>query len=111
MDISIEKTENLSTVYISGKIDANTSTVLEEALFGLIDEGRKQILADLAGVDYISSAGLRVLLATTKKVFGDGRFAVSRPTREVAEIFSMTGFDSFMGIYDSRQEARNALTA
>ncbi len=109
MEISIETTDNFSTVFISGRIDATTCTELEKRLFEVIDGGGKQILADLAGVDYISSAGLRVLLAATKKVFGDGSFAVSRPVEEIAEIFEMTGFKNFLNIYDTIEAAREAM--
>ena len=59
---------------------------------------------------YISSAGLRVLLATAKKLHGSGKFVLSRLRKEVREILEMTGFTNIMEIHDELESAKTSVS-
>lgn len=78
------------TLAIEGRIDTVTAPELESAI---VLDGVEEIVFDLANVDYISSAGLRVLLSAQKKMAGKSmKIANARPP--VMEVFDITGFSS-----------------
>lgn len=85
---------------ISGRIDGTTAPQLEESLRGTIDAGGTRIAADLSGVQYLSSAGLRVFLATLRRL-GGGEFRLLSPTEAVREVLDISGFANIMAISDS----------
>jgi anti-sigma B factor antagonist len=98
--------DNVPIVSVSGRIDATTSKDLESILNELVGQNRSVIVLDLDGVTYISSVGLRVLLATQKKVRtkkGGVRLVSLQPF--VREVFEMTGFNRLFSIYPNQSEA------
>jgi anti-anti-sigma factor len=106
VEMSQKRIGNAAIVAISGRIDAVTSRDLEAVLSNLIDNNNKKIVASLAGVEYISSAGLRVLLAALKRLRqeqGDLRLASLQPS--VREVFDITGFAKLFTILSSEKEA------
>lgn len=91
---------------ITGRIDTSTAPDLEQAINRQIDEQKRQILLDFSGVTYISSGGLRVLLATAKKLKNPGdKFALCSLSPEVLKILKLAGFTSIFSIYPSEGEA------
>lgn len=111
MDITIEKNTKLTIVSAYGKMDAANCGRLEEALDGIVAEGGTSIILNLEGLLYISSAGLRVLLKTAKKLHGSGSFALCSLNDNVEEIIEMSGFSHFMDIFTDRREAADKLKA
>ncbi len=109
MDIKINKNDSATVVIISGKVDAVTAPKLEESLNELIDQGETRIILDLDGIRYISSAGLRVLLATTQALYKKGKFALCSIPDDVMEIIDMVGFSKIMNIYRDVEEAERNL--
>ena len=109
IDISVSKEDVCSVVYVSGKIDAITSGELEEKLLGIIKNGEKQIILDLADTEYISSAGLRVLIVVTKHLYDSGRFCICNASDNVREIIEMAGFNAFMTLYDDLETAKQGI--
>ena len=107
--ISIEKEATCSIAYVSGKIDATTSDELEDALIGLMEEGEKNIILDLGDTNYISSAGLRVLIVITKQMYDSGHFCLCNASDNVCEIIEMAGFNVFMNIYDDLSTAKEKI--
>lgn len=105
IDIQIEKEDNFSMVVVSGRIDAASSDELEDALVGLLDDGENNIILDLENTNYISSAGLRVLVVITKQLYDSGFFCLCNASDNVSEIIEMAGFNAFMNICDDRQSA------
>ncbi len=106
MEISQKVIDDVPVVAVSGRIDATTSKNLETALNDLIDQNNTKIIVDLAGVEYISSVGLRVLLAALKKVRprqGDVLLVSLQPF--VREVFEITGFTKLFSIYPNQGEA------
>jgi anti-anti-sigma factor len=92
-------------VTISGSVDALTSADLTRELIAQIEAGRQQILLDLGKVDYMSSAGLRSILAALKESRqhgGDLRIAAPQPG--VAKILKMSGFNNILKVFESAAE-------
>jgi anti-sigma B factor antagonist len=91
---------------VNGRIDTLTAPELEQAINTEIGRGNKQILLDFSGVPYISSGGLRVLLATAKKLKNPGdKFGICGLQPEVLKIFTLAGFTSIFCLYPSEGEA------
>lgn len=91
-----------------GSLDTNTSPDTEAFINELISRGVKKIIADLDKLDYTSSAGLRVMLATTKLIKNrDGDFYICRPNPEVQELFDISGFNMIFSIFPDLEEAMN----
>lgn len=106
MDITEEKRDHVSILELKGRLDANTSSNLEQKLLGMIANGDKYLVLDLANLDYISSAGLRVLLIAAKKVGStDGKLGVAAPKDHVREVFDLSGFTDILDLYATRDEA------
>lgn len=90
----------------TGRLDAPSSEELKADMERLIGEGWRKIVANLEGVDYISSSGLRVMLSALKKLRslgGDLKLASLRPY--VRETFEIAGFTQLFEIYDREEEA------
>ena len=78
MDVSIEQVDATTVVRFSGDLDTNTSQGAQEHLNALIDDGKTQLLVSLRKVGFVSSAGLRILLATAKRLTGaDGSLKIT----------------------------------
>lgn len=106
MDITEEKREHVSVLALKGRLDANTSSTLEQKLLGMIANGDKHLVLDMADLDYISSAGLRVLLIAAKKIGStDGKLGVASPKDHVREVFDLSGFTDILDLYATRDEA------
>lgn len=93
-------TSNEGTVYTltrEGRVDTNTSPVLEEAINEVIGEAQKLIL-DFEKIAYISGAGLRVLLGAAQAMEGKGEMVVCNLTESVQEVFELTGFNNLFNI-------------
>ncbi|MGN0824571.1 MAG: STAS domain-containing protein [Candidatus Coproplasma sp.] len=78
------------TIELSGRLDTSTSTELEEELSNL--NGVKDLTLDFKGIDYVSSAGLRVLLQAQKIMNRQGSMRLLNVNSSVMEIFEITGF-------------------
>lgn len=101
MKIETEDREIALVVSISGSVDGLTADTLLETLRGHVEGGHTRVVADLGGVEYTSSAGLRALLATVKEARrrgGDLRLAEVRPN--VRKVLDLSGFTSILKLYD-----------
>ena len=92
MDIQTKKEGNLTTLSVTGRIDTMTAPELE----AMITDDLEDLTIDFTGVNYISSAGLRVLLLAEKKV--KGKFKVTHPNNVVLDVFKLTGLDQAITI-------------
>jgi anti-sigma B factor antagonist len=100
MEIRVEKRGPVAIVSIDGSVDGSTAGDLVSSLRQQVTDGSVQLVADLAGVDYTSSAGLRALLETVKEARlhgGDLRLASVR--REVLRVLELSGFTSILQVY------------
>lgn len=100
------KQENTVVVAIKGRMDAVSAPEFEKRLGDWIDGGENSFIIDLCDLDYISSAGLRSILATAKKLkTKDGQILLAALKEVVKEVFEISGFTSIIPIYDSVEEA------
>ncbi len=97
MDINKNRTEAELTVVLTGRLDTTTAPQLEQALKDELDNLDSLIL-DFEKLDYISSAGLRVLLATQKVMGKKGGMVIRNVNDTVIEIFEVTGFIDILTI-------------
>ena len=97
--MTIEKTKNGSalTIALSGRLDTMTAPNLEAEL-GEALEGVEELMFDLEKLEYISSAGLRVLLSAQKTMNRQGSMKVLHPNEIIREIFEVTGFSDILTI-------------
>ncbi|WP_458457680.1 STAS domain-containing protein, partial [Pseudobutyrivibrio sp.] len=91
LNINILKDGEKAVYALEGRLDTSTAPQLEEAVNGNISE-LKDISFDFANLEYISSAGLRVLLSTQKTMNKQGNMVIKNVSEEVMEIFDVTGF-------------------
>ena len=97
--MTITKTleEGKLTVKVEGRLDTTTAPELEEELKSAIDEAN-ELVFDLEGLEYLSSAGLRILLASQKKMTEKGGMKVTNVNDVIMEIFEITGFSDILTI-------------
>ena len=87
------------TIVLKGRLDTTTAPELEEQVNASVS-GIKTLLFDVSSMEYISSAGLRVLLASQKIMNKQGDMKVLHPSDDVKEIFEVTGFSDILTIED-----------
>ena len=97
MNINIGKENGATIIKIEGRLDTTTAPELEKAINGEGDE-LKSLALDFKGVDYISSAGLRVLLTAQKKMNAQGYMELINVGETVMDVFEMTGFADILVI-------------
>lgn len=106
MDITLASRNGATVMAISGRIDTATAPELEQTINKEIEQGHRKILLNFTGVSYISSGGLRVLLATAKKLKSpEDKFGICGLSPEVQKILKLAGFTSIFSIYPSEGEA------
>ena len=91
MEVGFKQTGSELVVTVDGRIDTTTAPQLEEAMDGKL-EGVERLVFDLAKVDYISSAGLRIILTCLQVMCEQGEMVLRNVCDEVKEIFEITGF-------------------
>ncbi len=107
MEITTTNRDGATILAVTGRIDTATAPALEQAINQEIERQHRKILLDFSSVSYISSGGLRVLLATAKKLKNPGdRFALCCLSAEVLKILKLAGFTSIFSISPSEGEAR-----
>ena len=94
--ITKETQGNTVVLFLEGRIDTNTAPELETELKDLTDV--TALILDFGKVDYVSSAGLRVLLSAQKKIGGQGGMKLIRVGEAVMEILEITGFTDILNI-------------
>lgn len=97
LNIVKERLEDALTVKLEGRLDTTTAPELEAALHEELTD-LKTLLFDLTGLEYISSAGLRVLLSTQKTMNRQGSMKLFGVRETIMEIFEITGFCDILTI-------------
>ena len=94
--------KDYTVVAVEGRMDAVSAPEFEKFLNGLIDEGALKVIVDFQGLDYISSAGLRSVLITAKKIQSkSGEILIASLHDTVKEIFEISGFSTIIPIHAS----------
>ena len=97
MTIEMKKNASETIIQIVGRLDTITAPVLDRTINEDIGD-TKNLVLDIKGMDYISSAGLRVLLGAQKKMQKIGSMKVINVSEEVMDVFQMTGFADILVI-------------
>ncbi|MFZ2654175.1 MAG: STAS domain-containing protein [Victivallales bacterium] len=106
MDIQSKIGNGFTSLTIKGRLDAVTATAAEAAINRTIESGASNLILDLAGLDYVSSAGLRVLLVTAKRLSRqNGKIVLCGLQDAVREVFTISGFMSIFPVAANEAEA------
>ena len=97
MNIEIKRNTEEVILVVSGRLDTTTAPTLDKTLCDVLNEVRNIVL-DIKELEYISSAGLRVLLSAQKKMNKIGSMKLTGVCEEVMEVFEMTGFADILDI-------------
>ena len=99
MDIKKTKQDDTLTISLAGRLDTITQEELATSLESVFAADKANLVFDIEALDYISSAGLRVLLTAQKKVNALGsNMKITGAKPDIKEIFDMTGFSDIMTI-------------
>ena len=106
MIITRDEKEGKTIVRCEGRLDATSSPQLEAVLNDLIRQKQSNLLVDFNKIDYLSSAGMRLLLSITKRMnTNQGRLLLFSIHEDVMEIIRMAGFEQILHIYSDEQKA------
>ena len=106
MNLEATTVDSVTIVRCTGNLDTNTSIEAQEYVNKLIEDGASKLLIDLANVDFVSSAGLRILLATAKRLGGsEGGLRITGLNDVVNEVFEISGFSTILDVFASEEEA------
>lgn len=106
MKAEVHQENNTTIVNVTGSVDALTAADLSKVLTEQITEGRANLIVDLTGVEFMSSAGLRTLLGAVKESRtngGDLRIISTNPG--VDKVLKMSGFHNIAKVFPSQAEA------
>ncbi len=105
MNITSETNGEAVVVRLEGSLDTTTAPTVQEALDGFVEEGHSLVIIDFGPTDFVSSAGLRILLATAKKLRPSGELKLFGLNPSVLEVFEMSGFSTIFAIFDDEAAA------
>ena len=101
MQVTSEQIGAVTVARLSGDLDTGTSSTAGDALTALLDDGAETLLVNLEDVGFVSSAGLRVLLAAAKRL--STKLRVCGLNETVQEVFDISGFTSIFDVFESEQ--------
>ncbi|MEP1034536.1 STAS domain-containing protein [Ekhidna sp.] len=105
-DISTENTDGIHFITVNGEIDAGSSIYLDNALKQAMDNGEKKIIADLSGLDYISSAGLGVFISHLDEFkLKNIELTLFGINETVKQVFDILGLEKLLTIEKTKEEA------
>ena len=97
---------DLLVVKMNGRLDALSTPSVEKKIFEYINEEHYKLLLDFSGVDYLSSAGMRMLLSVTKKLKSySGKLVLCSVTPNVMDVLKMSGFDHVLELTKTEEDA------
>ncbi|MDX1632940.1 MAG: STAS domain-containing protein [Thermoanaerobaculia bacterium] len=108
MTLEIETVEHseVGILLLDGEVDSRSAGDLEEALLEQLRQDRTSVLLDCSDLDFISSAGLRVLVMVGKRLAAErGRLALARMAPAVREVFDVAGMSQLFAIHPDREQA------
>ncbi len=105
VEIKVSVMKRVTLIEVSGRIDSNNANQLGEALNESIAGGHSQIVLDLSAVEYMSSAGLREMVAALKKVKATGDLCLANPSERVQEVLELAGLDTIFKVFKSQVDA------
>lgn len=111
METSVEPRGDVVIVHVAGSVDGLTAEDLQRVLSSELESGHHKLVADFGALDYTSSAGLRVLLATVKRTrSGDGDLRLAAPRPEVRKVLDLSGFTGILSVFATVDDAVKSFT-
>jgi anti-sigma B factor antagonist len=105
MDIIETRHQEITIFRLAGRLDSGSSPELDKQIVQTIENGFRNIILDCQKLDYITSAGLRVVVKTAKKLKPEaGRIVLCAMADYVKEVFEIAGFDSFLPILPTLED-------
>src|ERR1700722_6853413 len=110
MKINEQKKGNATVFSLEGRLDSNTSIDVEKQILSSIREGSKEVVLDFGALDYISSAGIRVLVHCHKEIEKlGGHIYLSSVSKPIENVLYITGFLPYFKVFDGPTQAVDAL--
>lgn len=106
MKIATRQSQEITIVDLEGRLDSKAVGAVNDEMVSLIQGGAKQLVVNLEKMEFVTSAGLRVLLRSSKLLQGSGgKMKLCSANELVGDILKTAGFDSLLHLYDSETEA------
>ncbi len=108
MDIEVAEERNAEVLVLSpiGRLDSGNVRSFESVVMDHVSSGERRVVVDFSRLDFISSAGMRVLLIAAKALkAGEGTFVLCSMKEHIEEVFKISGFSQIIPIKDSREAA------
>ncbi|MCH9609539.1 MAG: putative anti-sigma factor antagonist BtrV [Chlamydiales bacterium] len=110
MELLETKKENTTIFQVKGRLDTTTSPEVERKILDAITSGQKHIVLDFSTLEYISSAGIRVLVHSHKKLEHEkGSIALAALPKSIENVLYITGFLPYFKIFETQEKAIEAL--
>ncbi len=110
IEVKGEHKSGVLLLHISGRLDSLSSELAEKELFSFLEQRPPNVLLDFTEVNYLSSAGMRMLLAIFKQVKStSGKLAVCSVEDGVLDVLKMSGFDEVLEVFGTQDEALKRL--
>lgn len=105
MKVDFKTQNNILIIKVNGSIDSNTAPEIQEKILGASADS-KNVIIDLSEVDFVSSAGLRVILMIYRQIKSkDGKVVLVGVSEEIRDVMTVTGFANFFEMVDSIENA------
>jgi len=107
MELTETDKNGYKVIAFAGNLNTGTSPAVEKRVNECIDSGDLKFVFNFEQTKYMSSSGLRVLLATAKKLRGKGELRISNLNSVIEEVFDVSGFSSILNVYVTEEQALN----
>ncbi len=105
VSVKEEQKGDILILRMNGRLDAVSSPTAERQVFDYINNGQHKLLFDFSGIDYLSSAGMRMLLSVTKKLKSlSGKLVLCSVTTNVMDVLKMSGFDHVLELSKTEED-------
>jgi anti-sigma B factor antagonist len=104
-ETQVKEADGFPVIELTGEIDLSTSPVFKQRIYEIIESGKRDVIVDMNGLDFMDSTGLGVLVAALKKTRMEGgsiRLICNR--NNILKVFTITGLDKVFAIYDNLSE-------
>ena len=109
MEIITNWEDNIMVLKLKGRLDTNASMDFEQQVEDAINFNKKDMILDFSELEYICSSGLRVIIQAAKKLKSlQGELVLCSMEDYIQEVFEISGFDTFLKIFVSKEEALNS---
>ncbi|CAG0989458.1 MAG: STAS domain-containing protein [Anaerolinea sp.] len=106
MNVNVSEMRRVVLIEVVGRVDSTNASKLGDSFNEQIDAGRKMLVVDLSRVEYMSSAGLREMVAAAKKLRNDnGDLRLASPSPRVQEVLELAGLNMIFQVYPTQVEA------